>query len=338
MDGAANVTACDLFDPHQKNVLCGLRGGAGAICLIFTIIALLLFICIPPCKNFRRRIILILTVSTFFYLIFFILQISAIWKVPIGEDHHKGLCQAIGFCIQYFGWQELLLVSLIAVYLYYYYARFTDIFGPRRTGEEVPIKAKAGEMILYLTLILVPILPAGLGFINDSYGEIRGWCWIRSLDSNCKPYVVGIVLQVILWYFWCLICWIVTLVLFTKIVYKMRSNANEHSGRADRLAEDFRRKEGEAKLLLIYLGIFLVVNVIEFVGAIISYVISDNLYVWWGIYAVLSPLSAAAIPIGFLVVICCCYHREIRSPCSKCNRNHSDDDELLLTPQPATPN
>lgn len=334
-NGTANVTVCDAFDPDQQAVLGSLRGITGVLCLVSTIIALLLFLCITPCKNFRRRIMLFLTLSTIGYLFFFIMQISAIWKDPIGKAGLKMLCQAIGFFIQYFGWQELLLVFSMTVYLYLYYVHNIDFFGPRRRGDEVSTLTTVGEIVLYVLLLVAPILPAGLGFIVDGYGGTRGWCWIRSLNSDCTPFLGGILLQVFLWYFWCFVCWVVTFGFLLKIVCTMRSNANQHSGKADRLERDYRKREAEGWLLMGYLLTFLAVNVIELIGAIISYAISDNLYVWWSIYAVLSPISAAAIPFAFVLAVCCCYREEIHPP-HCCNNDVDVHFEELYTPPDTT--
>ena len=148
-----NVSHCDAFSVSQRNTLSGTRGGTGVLCLIATVIMLVLFIYIQAWKNFRRRILLFLTASTVVDLFFFILQVTAIWKETIGEHTHAGLCKTIGFFILYFGWQQLLLVSSIIVYLYFYHVRHNDIFGPR------------GEGFLYAILLLVPLIPAGLVFI-----------------------------------------------------------------------------------------------------------------------------------------------------------------------------
>ena len=352
----ANVTHCDAFNVSQRNILSGTRGVTGIFCLIATVIILVLFIYIQAWKNFRCRILLFLTASTVVDLFFFILQALAIWKETVGKGLHAELCKTIGFFILYFGWQQLLLVSSITVYLYFYYVRHNDIFGPRRQGEEVPKQAKLGEALLYATLLLVPLIPAGLVFINDGYGETRGWCWIRSRDSDCKPFVEGVLQQIFLWYMWCVICGVVTLAFLIKIICAMRSNAIQHSGKADRIAEEYNRRKAELVLLLVYLGMFHVVNFIELVACIISYTVPDNLFALWEIYAVLSPVSTTAIPLGFSMVVCCCHRDEIRSAKSAwssclCGEKDLDADSLtklgkrsdsvhyppLLTPYKSTP-
>jgi len=334
VDGAVNnTTACNPFTQTELTWLSGARGVAGSVCLVLTILVLLLFICIQPMytKNFRLRILLFLMVSTFFHLIFFTMQATKIWKDQI--SCYTILCEVIAFFILYFGWQELLLVSSITVYLYFYFVRLNDIFGPSRQGEAVPKMARVGEVVLFLILLLVPIIPAGLGFIKDGYGEIRGWCWIKSRGSDCKPFLEGILRQVFLWYFWCIICGIVTLVFLFKIVYTMRSNAKQHSGKADRLAKEFRKREGEGLLLLIYLSVFHIVNFLELVGGTISYTVSDNLFPLWVIYAVLTPVCVAAIPTAFLVVMCYRNRDKFHTACCKCNCKdfyHNDEIQPIL--------
>ena len=336
-DAVNNITSRPFTETEVK-WLSGVRGVAGSVCLVL-ILLILLFICIQPAytKNFRLRILLFLIVSTFFHLIFFTMQSSVIWKNQISS--YTILCEVIAFFILYFGWQELLLVSSITVYLYFYFVRLNDIFGARRRGEAVPKMARVGEVALFLILLLVPIIPAGLGFIMDGYGETGGWCWIRSRGSGSDCVLLGGILrQVFLWYFWCVLCGIVTLAFLFKIVYTMRSNAKQHSGNADRLAKEFRRREREGLLLLIYLGIFHAVNFLKLVT------ISD-LFPLWLIYAVLSPVSATIIPIAFLVAVCCFYNKKNHSTCCRCNckdfHNRDEVQPILLeqsdlhTPHPS---
>ena len=122
-----NTTACNPFTQTELTWLSGARGVAGSVCLLLTILVLLLFICIQPMytKNFRLRILLFLMVSTFFHLIFFTMQATKIWKDQI--SCYTILCEVIAFFILYFGWQELLLVSSITVYLYFYFVRRRDL-------------------------------------------------------------------------------------------------------------------------------------------------------------------------------------------------------------------
>ena len=365
MNDTVNQSYCDVFDAHQRKVMSVTRGVAGILCLILTVIALALFVYIQAWKNFRRRILLFLTASTVLYLIFFILQTTAVWKEDIGE-HYARLCIAIGFSIQYFGWQQLLLVSSIAVYFYFYRVRLKDIFGPRRRGEQAPVQAKLREAGLFAILLVVPFVPAGLGLIKDGYGETRGWCWIQSLNSDCEPSVEGILRQIFLWYMWCVSCGVLTSVFLIKIIHAMHSNANQHGGKADPLERGYKEKRNENLLLLIYIGIFNVVNIFELVACIISFAISDNqlLFVVWEIYAVLSPISVALIPNAFMMMVVCCENvcsaKEAWKTCCNCQDNvtsslgnrpvfhrlqyeddHESDSQLMVTPSlnttPSTP-
>lgn len=40
------------------------------------------------------------------------------------------------------------------------------------------------EFCSYFALIIVPIIPAGIAFIYDSYSETGGLFWIQSYDSD----------------------------------------------------------------------------------------------------------------------------------------------------------
>jgi len=149
-----------------------------------------------------------MTISTVLYLIVFVVQVSVSQRQTIGED----LCKAIGFFIQYFGWQELVLVSLIAFHFTYIYCNKTHAGSGREPSTRT-------ERILYLILVLAPLIPAGLGFINDGYGESVGWCWIQLYSSDCDK-TGGILRQLFLWYVWCVVLGIVCLCL---TIFTLRS-------------------------------------------------------------------------------------------------------------------
>ena len=64
MNDTVNQTYCNVYDADQRKVMSFTRGGAGILCLILTVIVLVLFVYIQAWKNFRRRILLLLTAST----------------------------------------------------------------------------------------------------------------------------------------------------------------------------------------------------------------------------------------------------------------------------------
>lgn len=70
----------------------------------------------------------------------------------------------------------------------------------------------------------------------------------------------------------------------------------------------------EVLLLLSYPIIFVVVNAFELLSMIITYAASDNqpVIALQFIYAVIAPISAAAIPFTFAILYCC-YHWENRT-------------------------
>lgn len=287
-----NDTVCDEYNPYQQKVLSILRCVTGAVCLLPTALVLIAFLCSrrpwlcgdSPCKNFRRRLVLFITVSTLLYLILFIAQISVYVKYEYDRGvGHKGLCQAIGFFIQYFGWQELLLVSFITIYLFRNHIK--------DDGEVNPTTCM--ECAMYIALVIFPFIPAALGFAAG-YGESQGWCWIRLYNSDCTKTIVG---QVLLWYIEFIFCGFGMIVLFI-VAMRCIAKRKRDSGTA---------VNKEVFLLLYYSGIFLVVNLFEFVSWMVAYHVSDNqpIFILWVFYAILSPVSAAAIPIAFAILYCC---------------------------------
>ena len=293
-NGTANGTACGQFDPDQQKILSGLRCAIGAVCLVLTAIVLFVFLCDKqPCKNLRRRILLFLTISTVLYLIVFVMQVSVSQRQTIGEDL---FCKAIGFFIQYFGWQELVLVSLIAFHFTYIYCNKTHAGSGREPSTRT-------ERILYLILVLAPLIPAGLGFINNGYGETVGWCWIQLYSSDCNK-TEGILRQLFLWYVWCVVLGTVCLCLTIFTVCSVCKQTEDVLGTTKK----------EVLLLLSYPIIFVLVNAFELLSTIVTYAASNNqpVIALRLIYAVIAPISAAAIPLTFAILYCC-YHWENRT-------------------------
>ena len=143
---------------------------------------------------------------------------------------------------------------------------------------------------------------------------------------------------------WCLICGVVTLAFLIKIICAMHSNANQCGRNADsRIVlskEEYDQRKAEDMLLLVYLGIFHIVNFFELVACIISYAVPDNLFALWEIYAVLSPVSAALVPNCFMMMLVCCkFYREDIHSAKELWRNcckRRDPDAEILTPSSST--
>ena len=58
------------------------------------------------------------------------------------------------------------------------------------------------EIVYVLVSVLLPLLQFWIPFVNDSYGLVGAWCWIRNWKDDCPSnrYTTGIIEQFTLWY------------------------------------------------------------------------------------------------------------------------------------------
>ena len=75
--------------------------------------------------------------------------------------------------------------------------KYISRFG--RAWEDDPHAEK--QFCSYFVLIIVPVIPAGIAFINDSYSETGGLFGIQSYDSD-RTIVEGIFQWIFSWFLW----------------------------------------------------------------------------------------------------------------------------------------
>ena len=152
-----------------------------------------------------------------------------------------------------------------------------------------------GTVIVLAALIL---LSSFVPFITKTYGEVCVWCWIFTVNKNCKVHVAGFLEQIFLWniykIFISLIMMLASLILFFKAcayMYKMRRYHNLDNG------HDYKH--------LLFKYIFqLIILIPVFVD--FSYVVFDHQahhysFILWAYFAIAPPVSALLIPLSFLL-------------------------------------
>ena len=147
-----------------------------------TALALLVFF--KMYKHFSERLSMYMLLSGLFVASVLGFMIVG---VPLDFAHHHGLCQAIGFLVQYSIWTLLLLTSFVSFHL-------TSLVLFHKMFKKL-------ELFYILFAILFPLLFSWIPFIHDTYGLAGAWCWIRAFGhEDCSTYQEGLIEQYVLWY------------------------------------------------------------------------------------------------------------------------------------------
>ena len=154
-----------------------------ALCCIFVIGLIFL---LKKQHFFIQRIILYHCLAALFRAIAIILRLH---RLGYQNDSAtlRALCSFTGFMDQVTLWCLVVDFSVISFTLL-----MTAVFH----------KNVARLEGLYIFLIFVfPFTFNWIPFINNSYGRVGAWCWIRHLnyDDNCTEYKFGSILQDVLW-------------------------------------------------------------------------------------------------------------------------------------------
>ena len=192
---------------------------------------------------------------------------------------------------QYTGSVQLFFV--VGVSAHFIYHSFDIFFNISANGPSKRQKVLL-ETLLVVLSVVGPALYVWVPFVAVPYGETGPWCWIRTLDRHCNIIKGGFWEQMGIWYipfgitaFFSLFA----IILFLLSVRYSFRKIRRHRG----------QKKGEAVILIVFLGTYSLLFLIEFVSHLISTSEERDYFGVWMLYAVSTPLGVVSLPIGLLV-------------------------------------
>ena len=151
-----------------------IRGSVGVVSFITCVFAIALFSCdLRLLLRFTYRLALYLVISAMFYS-----TVAVFALEELGNDHghllsanDTSFCKAAAFLLQYSDWIKLILTTITTLHLFLlmvFHNNLVSVLG---------LKLEIGCIIFSLVF---PLLFIWYPFINDTYGDTRGWCWIQT--------------------------------------------------------------------------------------------------------------------------------------------------------------
>ena len=199
-------------------------------------------------------------------------------------------CVIAGFISQYTSLVELLAVLGLVLGLY------VNIFH-RKLRRRV-------EVLCVLLVLMIPALVSWVPFINLSYGSSGPWCWIREKEQNCERYVMGLVLQYLLWYLPLFTVVITVLCMYSCAYYKLRkiikgTYARPYDPEVQLTREQLQKHK---KQWLLYIPLlYLVFTLLALPNAIHRVFKDEPRLELWLIQAVTVPLRGALFAIPYIL-------------------------------------
>lgn len=288
--------SCHYFNEHYCHTIGLTRGISGFVALLTSMTALLVIMLLKAFKKYSQRLFLYLTFATLLHAPVYIMEVMSV------ECHTKDnsssypkaqepLCTITGVADIYSSWLQNLIILWITAYLF------------RIVVLRKIINTMKLELSIIIVFTIIPIPVAVIPYlVNNKYGINGAWCWfITYKEKHCEEidwwglgYQLGI---------WNIPFFIETLVIIvtlsTILVVLIRRGFTMTQFRDFRL--EYRRLLKESLLLLIFPGIYCIINIFEIIVDMIG--IKNDLYPLWLIDAVLNPSKAVLVIGGYLISI-----------------------------------
>ena len=174
------------FNNEQMNNLLIAKTSLSIMSSVLCSIAILLVMCLRLYKYFVYRLALYQVVACFVYSMAEILQLVDINYT--GNTLQDAACKAVGALLQYLVWMTLLFTMCLVFHIFCLAVCLKNL--------------EKQEIVYVLVSVLLPLLQFWIPFVNNSYGLVGAWCWIRNWKDDCPSnrYTAGIIEQFTVWY------------------------------------------------------------------------------------------------------------------------------------------
>ena len=277
---------CTTFTGVQLRAINLTRSITAMLCMVILALILLFLLCYKAYSTTFQRLYIYVIIATLFS--------EAIQVCGIEHQFHyegqKMVCFWLGFITH---WTSVMVfIFAFEIILYLFHLVITQV---RQDYCCQPPQSKCCRALLELLFVLLPILLsfpiAWVPYNNNNYGLAGPWCWVRSIDDNCRS--VGMRDQMI--YFG--LYWTVGAV---GVIINLTFSVVYH-----RMTATFKEARKLLKLTLILMGFQLVyVLIVTLQLAVRMYTAltgSQQHVVMWYIHAFVIPNGQLIFPLGCLL-------------------------------------
>ena len=191
-----NFRNCSNLTVEQAEVIALARGVSAAVCcaILSTVLVVFVILAILPktrnrvCGTVVKRFSFGLTAVSVLY------QLNFMMALVYYYSHDEEYCKVNGFFNLYFGTVELLFVLEISLALFFkigekVFPSWRLFAYCKKAKEETfthhDMKISKPEVVIFASVILLPLVFDWIPFATKSYGPFATWCWIHSFEENC---------------------------------------------------------------------------------------------------------------------------------------------------------
>ena len=194
---------CSGFTDEQLKELALPRGIASVVGFVILLLVLVLLLILTKCRYQRvcgtiiKRLTIGLTTASMLCILTYALQ----FKYYFDSQNNTTFCEVDGFLVMYTSSVQMLFTSGFSIVLFVKVWQATTSWKPL---DDFYTKVKAKtltccgcrvnklEIVLYASMIVLPLLIDWIPFITGSYGPAVAWCWIRRyVRNNCSSDQAG---------------------------------------------------------------------------------------------------------------------------------------------------
>lgn len=340
---------CSVLTPEHLTAVALTRAITAIICCVILLIVLAVLMILARwyfqrvCGTTVKRLAIGLLVTTVLYQINLVLHLKH-YYLSSGSEY----CVVFGFFDQYIGCVRLLFTLGTSMVLFFKVLKVSTSWSllseyynkaNRSTFTCCGRNVNKLEVILFVSLFILPLLFDWIPFTTNSYGSFGTWCWIRVFEVDCSTHIAG--LWELIW-LWNVPYGIVAIQTFGLIIGSL-CLLHCHSGVKSASIQKRITTVGIVDFFsfLVFLGLTLLLCVLE-----VAVIATSLKYEYFGLllsYAVAAPLSGALIPLALLVTIhfpmtSICKHRSLFSTDGQeqATEHESSDWSLINLPSHTT--
>ena len=296
------------------------RSSVAALSTLFLVVSLIVLSCRKLLGYYNFRLVLYQLLSSLLYSLVTVSQIVAVWYEREGTVV-ADLCKAVGLGLTYSNWTVLLFKFYILTELLYY--------ALVRDKKKVLVRTKRMELLVVVSLFLLPAFFSWVPYINDTFGYSGAWCWIRKKLDNCSDNPVGFKEEMGLWYGPLFLLMIALLVMISVTVGLLVYNycKTRHCPEHMPIIAGKRTNSHNLRMLplLGYPAIYILTHLIALTDRVVRFAVGTSPYGLVMAHAVTNPAGGLFASIFFWIhlVLISVLRREPTSPPNPLPRNDS---------------
>ena len=277
---------CTTFTGEQLLAINLTRSIVAIVCVIIVALILLFLLCHKAYSSTFQRLYIYVIIATLFS--------ESIQACGIEHQFHYQGQKVVCFWLAFITHWTSIMVFIFAfeMILYLLYLVITQIQEDRCCR---PPQSKCCQAMLELLFIMLPVLLsfpiAYVPYRNNNYGLAGPWCWVRSIDENCKS--VGMRDQMIYFgLYWAVgASGIIINIIFSVVYHKLTGTFKE------------ARKLLKLTLILMcfQLGYIIIVTLQLAVRLYTAISGSQQHIALWYMHAFIIPNGQLIFPIGYLI-------------------------------------